>query len=130
MTSVARAALVLAASTAFIASQPLAQEAMQMAQAQGGGTSPRPTNPTANLPSDTGSQTTLPSGAVTGAGQPQGTTRQPDVGNPGGLERRAREKDRATRTGAEGRAPAAGAGEREGAADGAPRARPPRRSKG
>jgi hypothetical protein len=51
---------------------------------------PRPANPEANLPSDTGSQTTLPSGAVTGAGQPQGTTPQPDYGRPGGLEERAR----------------------------------------
>ena len=50
----------------------------------------RPRDSTANLPSDSGSQTVIPGGAVTGAGQPQGTTRQPDVGSPGGLEPRAR----------------------------------------
>lgn len=60
-----------------------------------GGDAPRPADATANLPSDTGSQTTLPSGAVTGAGQPQGRTVQPDVGAPGGLERRARAEERA-----------------------------------
>ena len=53
---------------------------------------PRPANPAANLPSDTGVQTTLPSGAVTGAGQPQGTLPQPDDGAPGGVEQRARER--------------------------------------
>jgi hypothetical protein len=53
---------------------------------------PRPADPAANLPSDTGVQTTLPSGAVTGAGQPQGTLPQPDDGAPGGVEQRARER--------------------------------------
>ena len=67
------------------------------AQQSGAATSPRPADPTANLPSATGSQTTLPSGAVTGAGQPQGTVKQPNVGAPGGLEERAR---REARTGA------------------------------
>lgn len=62
--------------------------------------SPRPADPTANLPSASGSQTTLPSGAVTGAGQPQGTTRQPKVGAPGGLEERARREARTGGTGA------------------------------
>jgi hypothetical protein len=56
----------------------------------------RPADSTAVLPSDSGSQTTLPSGAVTGAGQPQGLARQPDVGNPGGLETRARAEARAS----------------------------------
>jgi len=51
---------------------------------------PRPKNSAENLPSDTGSQTTLPSGAVTGAGQPQGTLPQADDGAPGGVEQRAR----------------------------------------
>jgi hypothetical protein len=51
---------------------------------------PRPTNSVENLPSDTGAQTTLPSGAVAGAGQPQGTLPQPDDGAPGGVEQRAR----------------------------------------
>jgi hypothetical protein len=50
----------------------------------------RPADPTANLPSDSGSHTTLPSGAVTGAGLPEGTGKQPDIGEPGGLEPRAR----------------------------------------
>lgn len=54
----------------------------------------RPRDATANLPSDSGSQTTLPSGAVTGAGQPQGKGVQPDVGAAGGLERRARQEER------------------------------------
>lgn len=54
----------------------------------------RPKDPTANLPSDTGSQTVIPGGAVTGAGQPQGMTKQQDVGAPGGLERRARTEAR------------------------------------
>jgi hypothetical protein len=54
----------------------------------------RPADSTANLPSDSGSQTTLPSGAVTGAGHPEGVGRQPDVGAPGGLEPRARQQAR------------------------------------
>jgi hypothetical protein len=54
----------------------------------------RPRDSTANLPSDSGSHATLPSGAVTGAGHAQGRTRQPDVGAPGGLEPRAREAAR------------------------------------
>ena len=71
--------------------------------------SARPRNPAANLPSDTGSQTTNPSGAVTGAGQPQGTTIQRDVGSPGGLERRARRDARgAGGTGAAGGTAGAG----------------------
>jgi hypothetical protein len=58
----------------------------------------RPADSTAVLPSDSGSQTTLPTGAVTGAGQPQGLAVQPDVGNPGGLETRARTEARASTT--------------------------------
>ncbi len=53
---------------------------------------PRPADAAANLPSDTGVQTTLPSGAVTGAGQPQGTLPQHDDGASGGVEQRARER--------------------------------------
>ena len=68
----------------------------------------RPRDPAANLPSDTGSQTTLPRGAVTGAGQPQGTQRQPDVGSPGGLEPRARREAREAERGAATGAGAAG----------------------
>jgi hypothetical protein len=60
---------------------------------------PRPDNPTRNLPSDTGSQTTQPSGAVTGAGQPQGTLPQPDSGK-GGVEERARKDSGAEGNGA------------------------------
>ena len=41
------------------------------AYAAQGGDAARPTDPTANRPSDTGAQSTNPSGAVTGAGQPQ-----------------------------------------------------------
>jgi hypothetical protein len=52
--------------------------------------SARPRDATSNLPSDSGSQTTTPKGAVTGAGQPQGKGKQPDVGSAGGLEPRAR----------------------------------------
>ena len=99
---------------------------------------PRPRDSTLNLPSDSGSQTTLPSGAVTGAGQPQGTTRQPDVGAPGGLERRARTDAREE---AAAQAPAAATGAAQssggGVAAGGTREeravrpdRPPRASKG
>lgn len=111
--------------------------------------SPRPADPTANLPSDTGSQTTLPSGAVTGAGQPQGTVKQPRAGAPGGLEQRARSEARmrddaaagatgqtrgtaqtgATRGAGETRTPAAATpGAREGGA--ATGTRAPRRTRG
>lgn len=92
----------------------------------------RPADATANLPSDSGSQTTLPSGAVTGAGQPQGTTVQRDVGAPGGLEPRARAEERAVAataapapTGATGTDAATGEGTSP-----SPAARPPRQSKG
>lgn len=71
----------------------------------------RPRNPTKNLPSDSGSQTTTPSGAVTGAGHAHGTIRQPDVGAPGGLEPRARAADRATTSADERRTPANGSSE-------------------
>lgn len=78
---------------------------------QSGTASPRPADPTANLPSASGSQTTLPSGAVTGAGQPQGTVKQPDVGAPGGLEERARREARTGgSTGATGSATTGAAG--------------------
>lgn len=60
---------------------------------------PRPGDATRNLPSDTGSQTTQPSGAVTGAGQPQGTLPQADYGAPGGAEQRAREQKQQEREG-------------------------------
>lgn len=56
---------------------------------------PRPEDPTANLPSDSGAHTELPSGAVTGAGLAHGTIPQPDLGMPGGLEERARAEARA-----------------------------------
>jgi hypothetical protein len=55
---------------------------------------PRPRDATKNKPSDTGAQTTQPSGAVTGAGHPQGTLPQPDYGKPGGLEEQARKGER------------------------------------
>jgi hypothetical protein len=54
----------------------------------------RPRDSTANLPSDSGAQTSLPSGAVTGAGHPHGKGKQADVGAPGGAEPRAREEAR------------------------------------
>lgn len=54
----------------------------------------RPADPTANLPSDRGAQTTLPSGAVTGAGHPQGTTPEPNAAAPGGVVERARDQAR------------------------------------
>jgi hypothetical protein len=55
----------------------------------------RPKNPKANLPSDSGVQVTQPTGAVTGAGQPQGAIPQRDSGSPSGVEIRAREEARA-----------------------------------
>ncbi|HYC46552.1 MAG TPA: hypothetical protein VED01_13855 [Burkholderiales bacterium] len=67
----------------------------------------RPRDATANLPSDSGSHSALATGAVTGAGLAQGTTVQPDIGAPGGLEPRARAKQRAAEAGHGG---AAGAG--------------------
>ena len=93
---------------------------------------PRPADATANLPSDSGSQTTLPSGAVTGAGQPQGTTVQADVGATGGLEPRARAEERAAAGAA---APPASGATRTDAATGegaspTPARRAPRASKG
>jgi hypothetical protein len=53
---------------------------------------PRPLDPTANLPSDTGAHSRTPAGAVTGAGHPQGRPLEHDVGAPGGLETRARQE--------------------------------------
>jgi hypothetical protein len=91
----------------------------------------RPRSPGANLPSDTGSQTTNPSGAVTGAGQPQGTTTQRDVGSPGGLEPRARRDARAAGAGgAAGGAAGAGATDGGESASGTQRTRARRASKG
>lgn len=63
-------------------------------------TDPRPRDATRNLPSGSGSQTTQPSGAVTGAGQPQGTQPKADYGAPGGVEPRAREQKQQERDGA------------------------------
>ena len=90
----------------------------------------RPRDSTVNLPSDTGSQTTTPAGAATGAGQPQGMTRQPDVGSAGGLEKRARTRERAEWPNAESRAASerAGTGVTEDRARTRPR--PARASKG
>jgi hypothetical protein len=81
----------------FLAAAALAacSEAPPTPEVQTGSSPVRPDNPAANLPSDSGAQTTLPSGAVTGAGQPQGTVAQPDVGSGGGLEQRARQDERA-----------------------------------
>ena len=107
MKAALRSALTLLTASALFGAA-YAQQPGTPAQTQTSPTPARPANPTKNLPSDTGSQTTLPSGAVTGAGQPQGTGRQPDVGSPGGLERRARAADRASTTAAE-RSGAAGA---------------------
>jgi hypothetical protein len=97
-----------------------------------GATEVRPSDATANLPSDTGSQTTLQSGAVTGAGQPQGTTMQPDVGEPGGLERQARREERASAAAVRGEgAPSAGAAAREATGPESPRSpQLPRQSRG
>lgn len=63
------------------------------AHAQPPGTDPRPKE-TNQLPSDTGVQMTQPSGAVTGAGQPQGTLPQPAADTAGGLEEKARREAR------------------------------------
>lgn len=52
--------------------------------------SARPSDSTANWPSDSGAQTTLPSGAVTGAGHAQVSTPADAVREPEGLEARAR----------------------------------------
>jgi hypothetical protein len=71
----------------------------------------RPSDPTANLPSDSGSQTTLPSGAVTGAGLPYGKGKQPDIGAPGGAEPRAREEARQEMRGTGSATGAGGVGE-------------------
>ena len=76
---------------------------------------PRPADPAANLPSDTGVQTTLPSGAVTGAGQPQGTLPQPDDGAPGGVEQRARDRRSGSAADSPEHAPARARGETFGA---------------
>lgn len=91
----------------------------------------RPKNPAANLPSDTGSQATMPSGAVTGAGQPQGKGVQPDVGAPGGLERRARARERAQGGDARGAGATPGGGAGAGTPEsGARRTRAARDAKG
>jgi hypothetical protein len=82
--SIAWAVVVLASS------QVSAQQQTEFPAAVPAPDAARPADPTANLPSDSGSHTTLPSGAVTGAGLAQGTGKQPDVGEPGGLEPRAR----------------------------------------
>lgn len=84
---------------------------------------PRPRDATKNKPSDTGSQTTQPSGAVTGAGHPQGTQPQPDYGNPGGLEEQARKSERskakdATRNRSDREVPRKGDDKSKGAAAG------------
>ncbi|HYC46570.1 MAG TPA: hypothetical protein VED01_13945 [Burkholderiales bacterium] len=109
-----------------IASAASAQQAADKAQAQKSDPA-RPRDSTANLPSDSGAQTTTPRGAVTGAGQPQGKGVQPDVGSTGGLEPRARAKERAK--GASD--PSAASGTAGGAQDtGARRTRAARDAKG
>jgi hypothetical protein len=84
LVSFAWAAVVLASS------QVSAQQQTESPAAELARDSARPQDSTANLPSDSGSHTTLPSGAVTGAGLPEGAGKQPDIGEPGGLEPRAR----------------------------------------
>lgn len=88
----ARSALMAFAWAAVVlaSSQVSAQQQTESSAAVLERDSARPADSTANLPSDSGSHTTLPSGAVTGAGLPEGTGKQPDVGKPGGLEPRAR----------------------------------------
>jgi hypothetical protein len=57
----------------------------------------RPSDSTANLPSAIGSQTTLPSGAVTGLGHAQAPELKAfTYGDPGGLQQRARQREEAT----------------------------------
>jgi hypothetical protein len=99
MISKATSALATIATAAVLAHTPVHAQ-----QAGDATVDPRPADPTANLPSDTGAQTTLPSGAVTGAGQPQGTLPQADDGAPGGLEQRARDR-RSKAAGAEATEP-------------------------
>lgn len=119
----------LAAALTFGAAAVFAQQPSAQKKEQPAADPARPRNPAANLPSDTGAQTTNPSGAVTGAGQPQGTTTQRDVGAPGGLERRARRDARAAGGTAAGGA-AAGASDAGERAPGPQRSRARRASKG
>ena len=59
------------------------------------GEAARPVAPAGgNLPSDSGAQKQLPSGAVTGAGQSQVAAPPQDVGAPGGVEARAKAEAR------------------------------------
>jgi hypothetical protein len=56
----------------------------------------RPRDPTANVPSAIGAQTTTPQGAVTGAGNAQSPgLKELEYGRPGGLQQRAREREQA-----------------------------------
>jgi hypothetical protein len=106
MASILRIVLAAATATSIGVGAEAAERAETTRQPEPNSSTPRPSNPTKNLPSDSGSQTTTPSGAVTGAGHAHGTMRQPDVGAPGGLEPRARAADRATTTEDERREPA------------------------
>jgi hypothetical protein len=68
----ASAVLALATAIAIAGEDSLAAEHRKKAQPELQPDPARPANPTDNLPSASGAQTTTPAGAVTGAGQPQG----------------------------------------------------------
>ena len=75
MNNLLRYALVAALS--FAAAPALAQDAKKSPVQTGDAA--RPSDPTANKPSASGAQTTTPSGAVTGAGHPQGGAQPPQA---------------------------------------------------
>ena len=58
----------------------------------------RPANAAANRPSDSGAQNTLPQGAVTGAGQPQGVAQSPDASQPKVKRSKSKKKKMKNRT--------------------------------
>ncbi len=72
------AATLLAAFAAPVSAQANKPPQSNMPPLQAGSVA-RPSDPTANKPSESGAQTNMPSGAATGAGQPQGAAQPPQA---------------------------------------------------
>ena len=94
MKSTIRSTLIAAAIAGAFVGLPAAAQQSSKTPSPADATARPVAPPGGNLPSDSGAQKQLPSGAVTGAGQSQVAAPQQDVGSPGGVEARAKAEAR------------------------------------